>query len=100
MRREERREIGRKSERLTCFLKPKKAPKKVRGREMPNHRQSRARRVVKGMAALDPAPHRNRFRVKNTEKHVLGQGNSKREKERERVCVRACVRVCVCVRGG
>ena len=59
---------------------------------MPNHRQSRARRVVKGMAALEPAPHRNRFRVKNTEKHILGQGNSKREKERD-VC-------CVCEGGG
>ena len=54
---------------------------------MPNHRQSKARRVVKGMAALEPAPHRNRFRVKNTEKHILDHGNSKREKERNVCCV-------------
>ena len=38
---------------------------------MPSHRPSRASRVVKGTAALDPAPHRNRFRVKNTEKLAL-----------------------------
>ena len=56
---------------LTDFLKPRKAPKKVSGREMPSHRPSRASRVVKGTAALDPAPHRNRFRVKNTEKLAL-----------------------------
>ena len=45
---------------------------------MPSQRQSRARRVVKGMAALEPAPHRNKLRVKNIEKHML-----ERERERE-----------------
>lgn len=41
------------------------------GREIPSQRQSRARRVVKGTAALDPAPHRNRFKMKNTENVAL-----------------------------
>ena len=55
----------------TDFLKPKKAPKKVSGREMPNQRQRRARRVVNGMAALEPAPQRKRLRMKNTTKQTL-----------------------------
>ena len=56
---------------MGVFLKPRKAPKKVRGREMPNHRQSRASSVVNGIAALEPAPHRNKFRMKNTVNVVL-----------------------------
>ena len=44
---------------------------KFSGREMPNQRQSRASRVVNGMAALDPAPHRNRLRMKNTANTIL-----------------------------
>ena len=44
---------------------------KFSGKEMPNQRQSKARRVVNGMAALDPAPHRNRLRTKNTIKTTL-----------------------------
>ena len=66
-------EQGREREKggLTDFLKPRKAPKKVRGREMPSQRHSRASSVVNGIAALEPAPHRNRFSVKNIEKTTL-----------------------------
>lgn len=56
---------------LTAFLKPRKAPKKVSGRETPNQRQRRASRVVNGIAALDPAPHRNKFKTKKTVKVAL-----------------------------
>lgn len=56
---------------LTAFLKPRKAPKKVSGREMPNQRQRSASRVVNGTAALDPAPHRNKFKMKKTVKLAL-----------------------------
>ena len=38
----------------TLFLKPKKAPTKVRGTDTRNHRASRATSVLKGMAALLP----------------------------------------------
>ena len=47
---------------------------KVSGKEMPNQRQSRASKVVNGMAALDPAPHRNRLSTKNTTKITLRSG--------------------------
>ena len=57
---------------LTGLLNPRKDPKKVRGREMPNQRQRRARRVVKGMAAEDLAPHSSRFRKKKMEKTMPG----------------------------
>ena len=50
---------------LTAFLKPRKEPKKVRGKEIPNQRQSKASKVVKGMAAEEPAPHRNILSTKN-----------------------------------
>ena len=46
---------------LTTFLNPRKEPRKVRGREIPNQRHSKARKAVKGMAADEPAPHRNRL---------------------------------------
>ena len=46
---------------LTAFLNPRKEPRKVRGREIPNQRDSRTSRVVKGMTADEPAPHRNRL---------------------------------------
>lgn len=39
---------------------------------MPNQRQRRARRVVKGMAAEDPAPQSKRFSMKNTTNTTLG----------------------------
>jgi hypothetical protein len=51
---------------LTGLLNPRKDPKKVRGREIPNQRQSRASRVVKGTAAEDLAPHSNKLRKKKT----------------------------------
>ena len=44
----------------------------MRGREIPNQRQSRASRVVKGMAADEPAPHRNRLSTKNTPNAIPG----------------------------
>lgn len=50
---------------------------------MPNQRQRRARRVVKGMAAEDPAPQSKRFSMKNTTNTTLGvegrEGGGKRE---------------------
>ena len=46
---------------------------------MPNQRQRRARRVVKGMAPEDPAPQSKRFSVKNTTNTTLGvEGGKKR----------------------
>ena len=56
---------------LTGFLNPRKEPKKVRGREIPNQRQRRASKVVKGMAPEDPAPQSMRFRTKNTTNTTL-----------------------------
>ena len=53
------------------FLELKKAPKKVSGTEIPSQRKRRARIVVKGTAALEPAPHKKRFNVKNAEKMNL-----------------------------
>ena len=41
---------------------------KVSGREMPNQRERRARRVEKGTAAEEPAPQRKRLSVKNMAK--------------------------------
>ena len=43
----------------------------MRGSEIPNQRQRRARREVKGVAALEPALHRNRFRTKNIANDIL-----------------------------
>ena len=57
---------------------------------MPSQRQRRARSVVNGIAALEPAPHRKRLRVKNTENVTLWKAN-----KIQQVCV--CVCVCVCV---
>ena len=57
---------------LTGLLKPRKDPKKVRGRDMPSHRHSKARRVVKGMAAEDLAPHNSKFRKKKTPNTIPG----------------------------
>ena len=44
----------------------------MRGREIPNQRQSKASKVVKGMAADEPAPHRNRLSTKNTPNTIPG----------------------------
>lgn len=55
----------------TGFLKPRNDPMKVSGNDMPNHRHSRASRVVKGMAADDLAPHKRRLRKKNTPNNTL-----------------------------
>ena len=54
------------------------------GREIPSQRQSRARRVVKGTAALDPAPHRNRFNVKKTENVALQESEREVDNHSER----------------
>ena len=49
---------------------------------MPNQRQRRARRVVKGMAAEDPAPQSKRFSMKNTTNTTLGvEGREGERKE-------------------
>ena len=53
---------------------------------MPNQRQRRARRVVKGMAAEDPAPQSKRFSMKNTTNTTLGvegREGGRRERGRE-----------------
>ena len=57
-------------------LNPRKAPMNVRGREIPNHRHRRASKVVKGMAALDPAPHRNRLITKKMTKTTPGMSRA------------------------
>ena len=44
----------------------------MRGREIPNQRQNKASKVVKGMAADEPAPQRNRLRPKNTPNAIPG----------------------------
>ena len=44
----------------------------MRGREIPNQRQSKASKVVKGMAADEPAPHRNRLSMKKTPNTIPG----------------------------
>ena len=48
---------------------------------MPNQRQRRARRVVKGMAAEDPAPQSKRFSVKNTTNTTLGMEGGETDEE-------------------
>ena len=55
---------------------------------MPNQRQRRARRVVKGMAAEDPAPQSKRFSVKNTTNTTLGmEGGGETDEEVRAVSV-------------
>ena len=76
----------------------------MRGREIPNQRQSKASKVVKGMAADEPAPHRNRLSMKNTPNAIPG---TKKEvintlvfqhRPPTTVCVCVCVSEwCVCV---
>ena len=44
----------------------------VRGRDIPNQRQRRASKVVNGMAALEFAPHRKRFNIKNMTNTIPG----------------------------
>ena len=73
----------------------------MRGRETPNQRQSKASKVVKGMAADEPAPHRNRLSTKNTPNAIPG---TKKEvintlvfQRRPPTTVQVCVCVCVCV---
>ena len=73
--------------RFIDFLEPRKPPKKVSGREIPSQRNRRARMVVKGTAALEPAPHMKRFSIKKTEKVNLrdsGRRDGRREGENER----------------
>jgi len=62
---------------LTGFLNPRKEPKKVRGREIPNQRQRRASKVVKGIAPEDPAPQSMRFRTKNTTNTTLDKAQER-----------------------
>ena len=56
---------------FTCFLYPKKAPIKVRGTEIPNHNARMAMRVVNGIAAELPQPHKKRFKMKKIMKTNL-----------------------------
>ena len=48
----------------------------VRGRDIPNQRQRRASKVVNGMAALEFAPHRKRFNIKNMTNTIPGTRNA------------------------
>ena len=43
---------------------------KVRGNEIPKNRNRRASNVVNGIAALELAPHKNKFKVKNIPKII------------------------------
>jgi len=56
---------------LTFSLKPKYAPTKVSGTEIPNHIARIATKVPKGMAAEDPFTHRMRFIMKKSAKTIL-----------------------------
>ncbi len=56
---------------LTVFLKPKYAPIKVRGTEMPNHSARMATSVPKGTAAEEPSTHRIRFVKKKSTNTIL-----------------------------
>lgn len=56
---------------LTGFLKPKYAPTKVRGTEMPNHSARIATSVPKGIAAEEPSTHRIRFIRKKSTNTIL-----------------------------
>lgn len=55
----------------TFSLKPKYAPTKVSGTEIPNHIARIATKVPKGMAAEDPFTHRMRFMMKKSAKTML-----------------------------
>lgn len=55
----------------TFSLKPKYAPIKVSGTEIPNHMARIATKVPKGMAAEDPFTHRMRFIMKKSAKTIL-----------------------------
>ena len=59
---------------LTVSLNPiaRKEPRKVNSSDTPNQRQSKASKVVRGMAADEPAPHRNRSSTKNTPNAIPG----------------------------
>lgn len=59
---------------LTGLLKPRNAPSRERGRETPSQRQRRASRVVEGVAALEPALHRKRLRMKKVTNTTLEEG--------------------------
>lgn len=52
-------------------MKPKYAPIKVSGTEIPNHMARIATKVPKGMAAEDPFTHRIRFIMKKSAKTIL-----------------------------
>lgn len=55
----------------TFSLKPKQAPTKVSGTEIPNHIARIATKVPKGMAAEEPFTHRMRFIMKKSAKTIL-----------------------------
>ena len=59
---------------FTASLNPiaRKEPRKVNSSDTPNQRQSKASKVVKGMAADEPASNRNRLSTKNTPNVIPG----------------------------
>lgn len=61
----------------TFSLKPKYAPTKVSGTEIPNHIARIATKVPKGMAAEDPFTHRMRFIMKKSAKTILKKRSEK-----------------------
>lgn len=58
-------------------MKPKYAPIKVSGTEIPNHMARIATKVPKGMAAEDPFTHRIRFIMKKSAKTILKKKKKK-----------------------
>ncbi len=56
----------------TFRLNPRNDPINISGTDIPKYSDNNANRVVKGIAALDPAPHRNRFNIKNTLNTIPG----------------------------
>merc|ERR1711862_724506 len=56
--------------------KPKYAPRKTSGTEMPNQRQRMANIVVKGTAPEDFCPQMNKFKTKKMTKNIPGYKNA------------------------
>merc|ERR1711871_1101434 len=61
---------------LSGALKPKKAPTKTNGTEMPNHISSNTSIVVKGMAPDEPCDQMKRLRMKKIDAMMPGYRNA------------------------
>ena len=56
---------------FTRILKPKYAPIKVKGTDIPNHKAKMATRILKGTAAELPLAQNKRFIIKNKLNTIL-----------------------------